>query len=98
MVRAQPRLPTTPQPRIAVVSAARDPRASARALLAQGPMLLPAAAATGVLLFLALKDAGYQVIPVAWQAAALFLLALLTLCLLVVPAAGRPPRAVVAAG
>ncbi|MEA2142676.1 MAG: hypothetical protein QOI64_1106 [Solirubrobacteraceae bacterium] len=60
-------------------------------------MLLPAAAATGVLIFLAVKDAGYQAIPVAWQAAALFLLALLALCLVVVPAAGRPPRPVIAA-
>jgi tetratricopeptide (TPR) repeat protein len=60
-------------------------------------MLLPAAAATGVLTFLAVNDAGYQAIPVAWQAAALFLLAVLALCLVVVPAAGRPPRPVIAA-
>jgi hypothetical protein len=61
-------------------------------------MLLPAAAATVVLLYLAVKDAGYQAIPVAWQAVALFLLALLALCLVVMPAAGRPPRPVVVAG
>jgi hypothetical protein len=79
------------------VAAARDLRASARGLLAQGPALLPAAAATGVLILLAIDDAGYQPIPVAWQACAIFLLALLTLCLVALPAAGRPGGATLAA-
>jgi tetratricopeptide (TPR) repeat protein len=75
------------------VAAARDLRAPVRALLAQGPVLLPAAAATGVLIFLAVKDAGQETIPVTWQACNLFLLAVLALCLVAAPAAGRPPRA-----
>jgi hypothetical protein len=81
------------------VAAARDPRASARGLLGRGPILLPAAAAAGVLVFLARKDAGYEPIPLTWQRCALFIGALLLVSLLVVPAAGRPPRLVlVAAG
>src|SRR5688572_13632781 len=60
-------------------------------------MLLPALAATGVLLFLAVKDAGYEDIPVTWQYCALFLGALLLVAALVVPRAGGPPRLVIAA-
>jgi hypothetical protein len=79
------------------VAAARDPRASARGLLGRAPILLPAAAASGVLVFLARKDGGYEVLPDNWQLCNLFVLALLGLSLVLVPAGGRPPRAVVAA-
>jgi tetratricopeptide (TPR) repeat protein len=50
-----------------------------------------------VIIFLAVKDGGYQAIPVTWQACGIFLLALLALCLVAMPAAGRPPRATIAA-
>ncbi len=66
-------------------------------LLTRAPALLPAAAAIVVLLLLALDDGGYAPIPVAWQAANLFLLALLALGLVALPASGRPPRPVLAA-
>ena len=79
------------------MAAARDPRASARGLLGRGPILLPAAVASGVLLFLAVKDAGYEDIPVTWQYCSLFLAALLLVSALVVPRAGGPPRLVTAA-
>jgi hypothetical protein len=80
------------------VAAARDPRASARGLLRRGPILLPAAAAIGVLVYLVVvKDAGTGRIPIAWQVCTLFLLALLFVSLLLVPGAGGPPRPVLMA-
>lgn len=60
-------------------------------------MLLPASAATGVLVFLAVRDAGYEDIPVTWQWSALFLAALLLVSVLALPRAGGPPRMVLAA-
>jgi len=77
------------------VAAARDPRASARGLLRRGPILLPAATATGVLVFLAVRDAGYElrpadVLPGSWRLAHLFVLGLVGLALVAVPAAGVP--------
>ena len=79
------------------MAAARDPRASARGLLGRGPILLPTSAACGVLVFLAVKDAGYEPLPDDWQWANLFALGLLALALVMVPAAGRPSPLVVAA-
>lgn len=76
---------------------ARHPAASARVLLARSPALLPAGVALLVILRLAVDDGGYSPIPVAWQAATLFLLALFGLCLVTLPAAGRPSRALGAA-
>ena len=58
-------------------------------------MVVPATVALAVILFLAVDDAGYE--ATRWYAAALFLLALLVLSLLVVPAGGRPPRLVATA-
>jgi len=79
------------------MAAARDPRASARGLLGRGPILLPTAAACGVLVFLAVRDAGYEALPDDWQWANLFVLALLALALVVVPAVGHPSPLVVGA-
>jgi O-antigen ligase len=72
------------------VAAARDSRASARGLLGRGPILLPAAAAVGALVFLAVRDAGYEVLPDNWRWVHLFVLGLVALALVAVPAAGRP--------
>ena len=77
------------------MASARDFGASVRALLAQGPVLLPAVAAAAVLLFLTVR--GDESIPVTWQVCNIFLLALLALCLVTVPAAGSPSRVTVAA-
>ena len=84
---------------IGAVAAARDPRASARGLFGRGPILLPAAAACGVLVFLAVRDAGYEALPDNWRLVHLFVLALVALALVAVPASGRPsPRVQWAAG
>ncbi len=77
------------------MAAARDPRASARGLLGRAPILLPAVAAIGVLVYLARGDAGYEALPDDWQVVNLFVLALVALAFVVVPAAGRPARPVV---
>ena len=50
-----------------------------------------------MLVFLAAKDAGYEAIPVRWQAAALFLSLVLLVSLAVVPRAGGPSRTAAAA-
>ena len=84
--------------RIAAVAAPRDTRASARGLLGRGPILLPAAAASGVLVFLAVRDAGYEVLPDNWRLVHLFVLGLVGLALVAVPAAGGPSRRVLWAG
>jgi hypothetical protein len=77
------------------VAAARDSRASARGLLGRAPILLPAVAAIGVLVFLAVNDAGYETLPERWQWVNLFVLALVGIAVVLAPAAGRPSPLVV---
>ena len=79
------------------MTATHDSRASASGLLRRGPILLPAAAAAAVLVYLGLEDAGYGVYAIRWQSAALFLALLLLVALAVVPRAGGPSRLVAAA-
>ena len=79
------------------MAAARDPGASARALFAHAPVLLPALAASAVLLFVTVRGDEVFGVAVTWQACNMLLVALLGLCLVAVPAAGRPARATVVA-
>jgi tetratricopeptide (TPR) repeat protein len=67
----------------------------ARGLVAGSPALVPGLLAIGAMLALGAAEAGFQ--PAAWYAGALFMLALLTVAAVALPAPARLPRALAAA-